>query len=253
VAARAVDGTGLCAGRRLVVLAPHPDDETFGCGAVLARARAAGSPVTVVVATDGRHSTVSTVLSPEQLAAVRVAELRAACQALGVPDCDLVQLGFEDGTLTARLPALVDRLTGLVERLRPEVVLLPCAQDDHPDHRAMHLAGLQAVRTLPRPPEVLGYPVWTWAQAPWFGAAGWRRRLPLLVWSVRQVAAGRWVRVASAEHLDAKRAALLAYTSQTTNLTGEASWSHLPAEFCALFLQPAELFQPVRPRRARVR
>src|SRR5205814_255372 len=126
----------------------------------------------------------------------------------------------------------------------PDVILLPCAQDDHPDHRAVHLAGMRAAQTVPAPPAVLAYPVWTWAQAPWFHTAGWRRRIPLLAWSLRQVAAARWVRVPAAEHLAAKRAALRAYASQTTNLTGEPSWSYLPPEFCALFLQPAEVFQP---------
>jgi LmbE family N-acetylglucosaminyl deacetylase/glycosyltransferase involved in cell wall biosynthesis len=239
--------------RRLMVLAPHPDDETFGCGAVVARARASGVPVTVVAATDGRHSTTSTVFSPEQLAELRAGELRAACRALGVPDCDVLQLGFEDGALAGQLPALAHRLTELLRERRPEVLLVPCVQDEHPDHRAVHLAAVRAAGSLPRPPAVLAYPLWTWAHAPWFGAAGWRRRLPLLAWSLRQVAAGGWVRVASAEHLAAKRAALRAYASQTSNLTGEPSWSHLSAEFCALFLQPAEVFLPVSPRRASAR
>jgi LmbE family N-acetylglucosaminyl deacetylase len=242
VVARAADGHGLCSGRRLVVLAPHPDDETFGCGAAVARARAAGAPVGIIVATDGRHSTVSTVFSPEKLAALRTGELRAACRVLGVPDSDVLQLGFEDGTLTAQLPALVDRLTGLLVRRRPDVLLVPCAQDGHPDHQALHHAGVRAASALPQPPAILGYPLWTWAEAPWFRGAGWRQRLPLLAWSLRQVGAGRWVRVPAAEHLAVKRAALRAYASQTTNLTGEPGWSHLPADFCAVFLEPTEVF-----------
>jgi LmbE family N-acetylglucosaminyl deacetylase len=233
-----------------MVLAPHPDDETLGCGAVLARAAAAGTPVSVVVATDGRHSTLSTVYSPERIADLRTSELRAACRALGVPDRDIVQLGFEDRTLADNLPALTEQLAGLFAERRPELVLVPCRQDAHPDHRATHLAALRAAATAPVPPTLLAYPLWTWAEGPWFRTAGWHRRLPLLGWSVWQVAARRWVRVPAAEHLAAKRAALGAYASQTTNLTGEPSWSHLPAEFCALFLQPAEMFVPVSTRQA---
>jgi hypothetical protein len=51
---RSRDGEHLLDGRRLLVVSPHPDDETFGCGAAIARAATTGAGVTVVVATDGR-------------------------------------------------------------------------------------------------------------------------------------------------------------------------------------------------------
>jgi LmbE family N-acetylglucosaminyl deacetylase len=66
-----------------------------------------------------------------------------------------------------------------------------------------------------------------------------------LAWSARQLLVGGWIRVACGPHLAVKRRALAAYASQTTNLTGEASWSYLSPEFVSLFLQPTELFQPV--------
>ena len=68
---RAVDETLGAAGRSCLVLAPHPDDETLGVGALIARKRAAGTRVRVLVVTDGRGSHVSSVLDPDALAAVR--------------------------------------------------------------------------------------------------------------------------------------------------------------------------------------
>ncbi|MFI5843982.1 PIG-L deacetylase family protein [Catenuloplanes sp. NPDC051500] len=237
VAARAVDVTGTLAGRALMVLAPHPDDETFGCGALIARARAAGSPVTVVVATDGARSTASTRLSPAGIARLRAAELHAACAALGVTD--IVRLGFPDGGLTTHADALAARLRTLYQDRRPCHVLLPCAQDEHPDHRALHHAGVAA-----GPPRALAYPVWAWYAAPLFPAAAHPDRLRLWAWAA---ARSGWLRVPTGPYLAAKRAAIAAYPSQTTNLTGEPGWSHLEPRFVSAFLGPHELFRPVHP------
>lgn len=52
--AAAIDRTATTADRPCLVLAPHADDETLRCGALIARKRASGTPVWVVVATDGR-------------------------------------------------------------------------------------------------------------------------------------------------------------------------------------------------------
>src|SRR5690349_19075047 len=64
---RAEDVTSQAAARSCLVLAPHPDDETLGCGATIMRKRAAGTPVHVVIATDGRHSLASSELSADAL------------------------------------------------------------------------------------------------------------------------------------------------------------------------------------------
>jgi hypothetical protein len=50
------DFTDSAAGRAALVIAPHPDDETLGCGATILRKVSAGSSVTVLIVTDGRHS-----------------------------------------------------------------------------------------------------------------------------------------------------------------------------------------------------
>jgi glycosyltransferase involved in cell wall biosynthesis/LmbE family N-acetylglucosaminyl deacetylase len=229
--------------RRLTVLAAHPDDETLGCGALIARTRRAGLPVRVVVATDGRHSTASELLSPERLAMLRSVELRAACLQLGVPDPEIVELGFVDGTLAAQGDALLEQLTQLLAAEPPDVLLVPCARDVHPDHEELFRAAVRAAARLDPAPTVLAYPIWSWA-APGSGT-GLRDRLARLGWSARQLGGTRWLRVPAGEHLAGKRAALDRYATQNRNLTGEAGWSSLPPQVRALFLQPDELFLPV--------
>src|SRR5438270_6970368 len=81
---RAEDVTSQTAARSCLVLAPHPDDETIGCGATIMRKLAAGTPVRVVIATDGRHSNHSSKLSADALVEIRKEETRRACAILGL-------------------------------------------------------------------------------------------------------------------------------------------------------------------------
>lgn len=93
--------------RRLLVIAPHPDDETLGCGGVIARAARDGVPVAVVFVTqgDGSRATAAREFKrlqprPAQLIAMgrmRQEEARAALTALGVSGDALHFLGYPDG------------------------------------------------------------------------------------------------------------------------------------------------------------
>jgi LmbE family N-acetylglucosaminyl deacetylase/O-antigen/teichoic acid export membrane protein len=243
---RAVDATDVMTVRRTLVIAPHPDDETFGAGATISRCTAAGTPVTIVVATDGRGSTRSAVLTPQQLAVIRATEMAEASRILGVGEQDLVWLGFQDGTLRDNFPRLVGKLRALLRVHLPEQVLVPCMQDDHPDHRTVHRALRQAVDDVGIDCVVIAYPVGTWMNAPWFVNVPPVMQLGLLGWATRQLFPGRRpVAVSTAGHLHTKRAALRAHASQTTNLTGEPTWQYFRPAHCSPFLGDAEIFLPI--------
>src|SRR4051794_15264243 len=109
----ATDLTDATSTRSCLVVAPHPDDETFGCGATILRKRAHGTPVRVVIVTDGRHSTKSAVISPEALAALRRREALDACSRLGLDSTDVIFLDYEDGKLETQLPDLTSRIAEL--------------------------------------------------------------------------------------------------------------------------------------------
>jgi len=231
------------AGRGLLIVAPHPDDETFGCGSLIARAAAAGDTVTVVVASDGARCTASDRIGPAELAALRQSELYEACARLGVTE--VVELGHPDGSLPQRT-GLATELAGLVRSRRPGIVLTPCVQDPHPDHAAVHRATVAAVQSTPVRPKLLAYPVWTWHAAPFFRGSPLTERLWLQAWAARQLWSEPWLRIPAGAYAERKGEAVAAYRSQTTNLTGEPSWSHLPAAFIQLFLGPDEMFLPVQ-------
>lgn len=123
---------GLPRTRRVLVVAPHPDDETIGCGGTLALLADGGARVTVVVATAG-EATIGSSLAPAATAAARRLEAIEACAILGVPPP--VFLGLADGRLSSSRDALAEGLRLAVATADPDLVLAPWPLDRHADHR----------------------------------------------------------------------------------------------------------------------
>jgi LmbE family N-acetylglucosaminyl deacetylase len=118
-------------GQRVWVLAPHADDEVFGCGASLALLAAAGAEIRVCVVTGGAAcgSTQGDII--EQ----RERESHAAAAILGYPAPDFWRL--EDGQLARDRTALETRLAQYLNGWQPDLVLAPSPWEMHPDHRAL--------------------------------------------------------------------------------------------------------------------
>ncbi|MDT8264721.1 PIG-L family deacetylase, partial [Roseomonas sp. DSM 102946] len=81
----------------VLLLSPHPDDESLGCGGLLAQLAARGREVRVVLVSDGAASHDSRLYPPRRLAALRQEEMAAALAALGLGPERLVTLGLPDG------------------------------------------------------------------------------------------------------------------------------------------------------------
>jgi LmbE family N-acetylglucosaminyl deacetylase len=122
-------------GQGILVVAPHPDDETVGAGGVIRLHADAGDQVTVVVVTDGSASRALPI-PPAEMAAARAAEVTTAANLLGVHR--LVQLALPERTWSN--DAVADALAPLLAEAA--VVYAPSAVDFHPDHlRLAHLIG----------------------------------------------------------------------------------------------------------------
>jgi N-acetylglucosamine malate deacetylase 1 len=151
---------------RVLVLAPHMDDETIGCGGALALHARAGASCTVVFLTDGRHGSAglkhlgAKERRSEELKLVetRKREARLALQTLGVQDATF--LDVEDGTLTSD-PQVSKRVRGILERERPDLVYVPCFLEQHPDHYAASRILLEATMGGSLGFQCLAYEVWT--------------------------------------------------------------------------------------------
>ena len=152
---------------RVVVVAPHPDDETLAVGGTVSMLARRGFAIDIVAVTDGEgsHPKSPTTL-PTELARRRPLEQAEALAALGVTANRIHRLHITDGgIMKANLPIL---LAPIVRDAA--FVLAPFARDGHPDHDA---AGLAAEAVHPR---VISYLVWAWHWAtPGSGTLPWRR------------------------------------------------------------------------------
>ena len=220
------------------VLAPHPDDESLGCGGLLALLADAGAPTRVVVVTDGCGSHPNSAAYPaERLRTLREAEARAAVDALGLDeaavtflrhaDCGLPDEGTEAFDAAAR--ELAEALAGA------ETVVVPWRRDPHCDHVGTWALACAAAARMDEPPRWIEYPVWAWPNADTDVAP--------------QDGEARAWRLDIAPVLDRKRAAVAAHRSQTTDLIDDdPDGFTLAPDMLAHFERPWELFlEPRRP------
>ena len=149
-------------GVMLLVIRPHPDDESSATGGLLAYYHARGVQTGVVICTGGEEGeihdpTLDPVAARPRLRAIREQELRHACAILGV--AELRMLGYRDSGMPGtpanqHLDAFaqaapgeaVGRLVRIMRGLRPRVIVTepPGGSYAHPDHVMCHQVSLEA-------------------------------------------------------------------------------------------------------------
>lgn len=133
---------------KLLIVAPHMDDEVLACGGTIA-CLPQKDRIHVLYATDGSRSPTPRFRwqAPVtgDLATIRRQEAMAALGELGVPGENLYFLSLPDGRLAKHASAFVTTLAELIRRLRPAHLLIPFRFDRHPDHLAAHRAATKAV------------------------------------------------------------------------------------------------------------
>ncbi len=149
---------------RILVVAPHPDDDAIGCGGTLARLAARGAHIAVTYVTDGSASHPRSVrFPPAVLRDIREDEARAALAALGVrctpqflraPDSGLERLD-ERARAT-----LVGALARRIARSRANIIFAPWLRDPHPDHVVTATLVDAALARGERRPSLYSYRVW---------------------------------------------------------------------------------------------
>lgn len=131
----------------VVVAVAHPDDESIGCGAQLARIE----NLAVVVVTDGAPrprggSVVRRPELPETYATIRRQELVTALALAGIPEAWLIRFGVADQQAALHLVEITHRLNALFARRATRFVLTHAYEGGHPDHDAVAFAVHAAVR-----------------------------------------------------------------------------------------------------------
>ena len=212
--------------RRLMVVAPHPDDESLGLGGLIAATRALGLPVVVVFLTDGERSHVDSPTWPvARLAAQRRAEAFAALAILGVGAAGAHFLGLGDTQLadldSHQCKAAAWQLAAFATS--DTLVCVTAPTDPHSDHQIA--AALVREAPWPAGVEIMHYPVWTWMRPV--------HELP--------ATPPLGVRVAIDPHSPCKCAAIAAHRSQHGQLIHDASEAFvLDPAFLDHFTGPTE-------------
>lgn len=224
------DITGLLAGRRALLMAPHPDDESLGCGGLIAAACDAGVAPVVVILTDGAASHPDLPsYPPAKLRALREQEAQRAVVSLGLPPQNLYFMRAADTRLPAEgaeFEAYVQWLGTIGHRHGCSLVLAPWQADPHCDHETSAFMAASIVAQTGW--ALLSYPVWGWLRegSEWFDEPrrhGWRLEI--------------------SAHLERKRQAIAAHASQYGGLIQDLpAGFKLPPELLRVFTRSFEVY-----------
>lgn len=220
-----VIGSGTC-----LILAPHPDDESLGCGGLIAACCAAGRAPIVVILTDGSGSHPGSREYPKaRLIALRAGEAARAVAILGLPNEQLMFLHQPDTEAPHAGPAfdaIVDLLADYAAVFGCSSILAPWRGDPHGDHVAAALIGSAAAH-IARVRHV-AYPVWGWT-------------IPATE-TVEAADTQGW-RLDVTPYLAAKQHALAAHASQYGGvITDDPKAFQLPRGLLEAFAVPYEVF-----------
>lgn len=178
--------------KKIMVFAPHPDDETLACGGLIAEARREGIPVKVVVVTNGESFSYAAHIQYKKLALPpayyikfgekRQEETLSAMKLLGVPQEDVIFLGYPDSDLhllwekywgyqqlythsllrTRFSPfqnifhknapycgaSVLEDIKTVIKKYEPTHIFIPSAEDAHPTHWAVNCFCVMALEEL---------------------------------------------------------------------------------------------------------
>jgi LmbE family N-acetylglucosaminyl deacetylase len=219
----------------VVIFSPHQDDETLGCGGLIALKRQQGVPVWVVFLTDGQlcywGAPEPPLITVEECIRLRQQEATAALDILGVEASNIVFLDAKDSSLSSlegsQRQQMVQSLTHWLTVVQPGEVYVPYHKDQHDDHIATHNLVRTALNEVPLTIELWQYLVWSL----------WRyENLADLFSKQYQGLYSLPIAPVKARKLEA----LQAYKSQYTPVVG--NFTALPKTFMGFFDYPFELF-----------
>ena len=134
--------------KKVLIFAPHPDDEVLGCGGSLLKKISTGCEVAVIYMTSGEGTAPASVREKEAL---------ASCQFLGVKTQFFLR--EPDGFLTLT-PHVVEAVTAILDEESPHIVYVPHGKEKNRDHTATHTIAHHCLVQC-KPEIVLAYEVWT--------------------------------------------------------------------------------------------
>lgn len=150
-----------------MVFSPHPDDESLGCGGLIATLTDSGQDVFVIFVSDGAMSHANSLaFDRESRIALRREEAVIACELLGVPGDRLLFMDQPDGAVVRQWePHFAEVVTQVVDQLtewQADTLVVPWRRDPHADHRATWEICREAARVYDPEIRFVEYPIWMW-------------------------------------------------------------------------------------------
>ena len=154
----------------VLVLAPHADDESLGCGGLIAALCEAEVPVQVWLISDGTMSHPNSLdYPPDRRATLREMEFRQACLQLGVSNDWLMFFRFPDTRVPMpdgpNFKEATAQMTGQLRELKPGTIFTPWRRDPHCDHRATTAMIQTVIFQMKWPGTLYEYPIWLYELA----------------------------------------------------------------------------------------
>ena len=236
-----------------LVIAPHPDDETLGCGGVAHKKLKAGVDVGFLFVTDGANSHRNRI-GPGPLKAQRRLEAIEAVRRLGGAKQKITFLEIPDGDALANVDAIAGGISDHLRRSNWQSVFLPHASEPPADHIAVSQGAIQALQGCRRRMTVFEYPVWYWHHWPSVSLGlheqGGRRAVlsqTLKCWAGLGALSAFNVKAFIGDVISVKRDALSAHESQVTCPLGQDDWPILAdvsgGDFLARLMSDHEFFR----------
>ncbi len=127
--------------KKVLVLAPHPDDAEFGLGGTITKLKEEGKEIHIAVFSNCEEST------PEgfEIGSIEK-ELYMSCNFLGIPNENIYMMGFKVRHFPALRQDILESLVVLKKKLQPDLVFIPCSSDLHQDHKTIHEEGIRAFK-----------------------------------------------------------------------------------------------------------
>jgi len=213
------------AGSRVVVVAPHPDDEALGCAGLLMELAQAGHAILLIAVSDGEgsHDTAS-ILSADLLTHLRPAETVAALGVLDLLQIDIMRANIPDSRVGEHRLKLRDLLLAYVQS--GDTLLTSWHLDGHPDHEAVGDVCRDVGRSTGC--HVLEVPVWLWHwRQPDDVGIPWQRARKLML---------------AGEQVQRKARALQCYRSQLEADLSTGNAAVIGDDVLAHFLRPYEIY-----------
>lgn len=136
--------------KRIIIFSPHPDDETLGCGGIIAKNVKEGNKVFVVFMTDGRYALtpigITSDPSPLEMKEIRKREALRAVGILGIRNKDIFFLDFEDTMLKKYRRKAYKRIVQILKDVNPSEVFFPQRKEYHVDHQVTNMIVEEAIR-----------------------------------------------------------------------------------------------------------